>query len=273
MKPANFKNFSTSSLGFGCAKLTAHDSEQAARRTLEVAFEEGIRHFDVARLYGFGQAEGMLGRFIRDKRSQVTVTTKFGLHPPRLPFFNLRLLNLARRVVSKIPSLKNKVVDSAAFSPVRGRFSAKEAEESLNTSLRELQTDYVDILLLHECSLEDANQPEILKFLDSAVQAGKIRLSGLGTHWRNLPIDFHDIASEYSVIQLENNIQQNAIQQFANRDERLLITHGVFNTSQSKDPDTALEYARSSNPNGITLFSSTNIEHIRHNARIWRSLI
>jgi aryl-alcohol dehydrogenase-like predicted oxidoreductase len=272
VKPAIFRDFSTSSLGFGCVKLTAHHTERAARRTLEVAFEEGIRHFDVARLYGFGQAEGILGRFIRDKRSQLTVTTKFGLYPAWLPFFNLRLLNLARRVIAKMPALKNKVADSAAVTPVRGRFSAQEAEENLNTSLRKLQTDYVDVLLLHECSLEDANHPEMLKFLEAAVQKGKVRLFGLGTHWRNLPTDFHDIASEHSVIQFENTSHQNTIQQFANRDERLLITHGLFSSNQTKDADSALEYARRSNPNGITLFSSTNLEHIRHNARIWRSL-
>lgn len=272
MKSTTFKDLSTSSLGFGCVKLTAHNSERAARRTLEVAFEEGIRHFDVARLYGFGYAEGILGRFIRDKRMQVTVTTKFGLYPPRLPFFNLRLLNLARRAVSKMPKLKKQIADSTAFLTVQGRFSAKEAEESLNMSLRELHTDYVDILLLHECSLEDANHPEILQFLDIAAQKGKIRLSGLGTHWRNLPTDFHDIAAAHSVVQFENVPPQNTIHKFANSDERLLITHGLFNAGPSKDVGATLECARHSNPNGITLFSSANLEHIRHNARIWRSL-
>jgi aryl-alcohol dehydrogenase-like predicted oxidoreductase len=52
---------------------------------LERAFALGITHFDVARAYGFGRAEGILGKFLRGRRDQVTVATKLGLQPPRRP--------------------------------------------------------------------------------------------------------------------------------------------------------------------------------------------
>ena len=71
-----------SQLGFGCVKLTTHADRRDAVRALETAFAEGITHFDVARAYGFGRAEGILGEFLLGKRDQVTVATKFGIQPP-----------------------------------------------------------------------------------------------------------------------------------------------------------------------------------------------
>src|SRR5689334_980851 len=69
-------------VGFGCSSLTGTDASNAIR-VLEVAFDAGVRHFDTARYYGYGEAEGILGRFLNSRRSQVTITTKFGIEPPR----------------------------------------------------------------------------------------------------------------------------------------------------------------------------------------------
>jgi aryl-alcohol dehydrogenase-like predicted oxidoreductase len=49
---------------------------------LEEAFAQGITRFDVARAYGLGRAEGILGEFLGSKRQQVTLATKFGIKPP-----------------------------------------------------------------------------------------------------------------------------------------------------------------------------------------------
>ena len=46
---------------------------------LGAAYDAGIRHFDVARSYGYGDAEGVVGEFLRGCSEQVTVTSKFGL--------------------------------------------------------------------------------------------------------------------------------------------------------------------------------------------------
>jgi len=43
-----------------------------------VGWDAGIRFFDTARSYGFGEAEGVLGDFLKGKRDQAVVATKPG---------------------------------------------------------------------------------------------------------------------------------------------------------------------------------------------------
>src|SRR6476469_451778 len=89
-----------SRLGFGCVKLTTHRERSDAVRILDQAFALGITHFDVARAYGFGRAEYILGEFLRGKRDRVTVATKFGLVPPSGIGGNRRVIDLAKRILS-----------------------------------------------------------------------------------------------------------------------------------------------------------------------------
>src|ERR1700688_434097 len=92
-------------LGFGCVQLTVHPRQAEAVAILEYAFSLGITHFDVARAYGFGRAEGILGKFLRGRRDQVTVATKLGLQPPVGIAGNTRMINAAKRLLTPFPAL------------------------------------------------------------------------------------------------------------------------------------------------------------------------
>jgi len=121
---------------------------------LETALEHGVRHFDVARMYDNGRAEGLLGELAQRRRDDMVIVTKAGILPP----------NLTRRVLRQGPRF--------------GRFGAGEIRESVERSLRELQTDHVDALLLHECSVSDVTD-DLLEVLESLQTAGKARQIGL----------------------------------------------------------------------------------------------
>src|SRR6516165_3327300 len=107
-------------LGFGCSSLTG-TSRRVANRVLAAALDAGIRHFDVARYYGYGEAEGILGTFLKSRRSQVTVTTKLGIEPPR-PTSTLRVaLGIGRRFLRLVPSARKVVQQhTSAFVNVKG---------------------------------------------------------------------------------------------------------------------------------------------------------
>ena len=95
-------------LGFGCSSLTSVGRKQALR-LLESAFDAGIRHFDTARYYGYGEAEGILGSFLKSCREQLTVTTKFGIDPPRRTSSLRIALGVGRQILRLVPSARKAV--------------------------------------------------------------------------------------------------------------------------------------------------------------------
>src|SRR2546430_4588042 len=74
-----------SAIGLGCMGMSQSygpgDDEQSAR-TLHRAIDLGVTLIDTADVYGKGANEILVGRAIRDRRSQVVLASKFGLVPP-----------------------------------------------------------------------------------------------------------------------------------------------------------------------------------------------
>jgi D-threo-aldose 1-dehydrogenase len=73
----------SSRLGFGCGGVMGRVGRRQSLRVIAAALDGGITHFDVAPLYGYGEAEALLGEALADKRDRVVVASKFGLNPPR----------------------------------------------------------------------------------------------------------------------------------------------------------------------------------------------
>lgn len=167
-------------LGFGCASLMRLPSRRRRQALLGEAFEQGIRHFDVARMYGLGAAEGELGRFARGKRHQISIATKFGIEPNGKIGRLAPLQAPARALLARFPALRARVKrnDGALHTP--RRYDAASACASLETSLRELGTDYVDVLFVHDpgaVALPDMD--ELVGALEGLREAGRIRAWGV----------------------------------------------------------------------------------------------
>lgn len=71
----------SSRLGFGTSSLHHLKTQRERAALLAHCYERGIRHFDSAPLYGHEMAERELGRFIRGRRPDLVVATKFGIEP------------------------------------------------------------------------------------------------------------------------------------------------------------------------------------------------
>ncbi len=52
-------------LGFGCGDLYGGASRAQSVRLIETALDQGIQYFDLARLYGNGSAEAVMGSILR----------------------------------------------------------------------------------------------------------------------------------------------------------------------------------------------------------------
>jgi len=280
-----------SALGFGCVRLTTHRDERDALATLEHAFSLGITHFDVARVYGFGRAEAILGTFLRGKRDRVTVATKFGLTPPAGLARSRFAVSLAKKVLGPFPALLRRLKSYGSSQVSAGRFSPQDAVTSLESSLRALGTDYVDVLLLHEATGGEASSAALVDALERQTRRGTIRSFGVASAFDTIAPALAMLPDAYRVLQFENHAGRRTAASVP-RSGRGLITHGVFAPARAltdaiaahpaaTDTHSArlglnlrdgkviaallLQYALEANADGSVLFSSTDRAHIGFN--------
>lgn len=153
-----------SQLGLGTASFSRRLGATAALAAMHAAWDEGITHFDTAPMYGFGYAETVMSRFLAGRRDQLTLTTKIGILPP--------------------PAAAVRVVPGRLLrGPLGPRqdFRLRVVRSSFERSLKNLGTDRVDFLLLHECSPGQVGD-ELLTFLDDCVQSGTALAIGTATN-------------------------------------------------------------------------------------------
>jgi D-threo-aldose 1-dehydrogenase len=174
----------TTRLGFGCAFPRSVDKDQAAR-SLDIAFDAGIRHFDVAPSYADGAAEAYLGDFLKRHNGRVTVTTKYGILPPAMRPVHVRVARKAMgpvlRTLRRVPAVASGLSRTASAMNVSSKaaFNATEAKLSLARSLEKLQRDMTDFFLIHEPAVFDLGD-DLLDFLRDCVAAKRVGAFGIG---------------------------------------------------------------------------------------------
>jgi len=189
----------TSQLGFGCTYFfSAGMDATKSRRMLDAAWDAGIRHFDVARMYAWGRSEALLGQFLSG-HPEATVTTKYGLVP------HSTARRIAVGIQHRVPVLKKMQLIDPTRRKV-GRFDASEARESLAESLRLLRRDHIDLFLLHEPDVADLVHDDLLAFLESAKEEGKIGDYGIGGEYHRIPELYSKRKSYCRVLQFEWSI-------------------------------------------------------------------
>lgn len=277
-------------LGFGCASLSLAAPYRHHEAVLGTAWDAGVRWYDVARLYSYGVAEQTLGRFLRGRRDDAVVVTKFGLTPPSGLAGSAVLRAAARRVTARAPGLKRRLAARADDATVTGDFSLASARASLEASLTALGTDHVDVLLLHEVRPGQAPD-ELRAWLEQQRQRGTVLRWGTATP---SPDVTSAVLREQTwlgdVVQVADDATgsaANAVGSLA----RLVVTHSLLSQALPRlrsrlDADPALGEALHAagvarddlatallaaalerRPDGVVLFSSQQPERVRQAAR------
>jgi aryl-alcohol dehydrogenase-like predicted oxidoreductase len=172
----------TSRLGFGTSRLH-HIGKRERQRLLVAAADLGFIlniHFDTAPSYGYGIGEAELGKFIRGKRGRFVIASKYGIPPDPLAaaWPSLGMPVRAFRAISR--KLGHRPAPLPPLTPTGLRASVER-------SLRRLDTDYIDILLLHEPSpARLASHGAIVEELLKLQRSGKVRAFGLAGGWNGI---------------------------------------------------------------------------------------
>lgn len=105
-------------------------------------------------------------------------------------------------------------------------FEGKKAAESIDTSLRKLQTDYIDLLLIHQCFGDYYNA---YRAMEDALKAGKVRAIGVSNFYYDRFVDIAEMMDiKPAVNQIEVNVfaQQHAMQELCDKYDTHLMAWG-----------------------------------------------
>jgi aryl-alcohol dehydrogenase-like predicted oxidoreductase len=219
-----------SAIGFGCASLGSRVDARRGEEALARAYDAGVSWFDVAPSYGDGHAEVLLGKLLAGKRSQVAVCTKVGVLPCRAPLAHRVIRPVVRYGIGLLPELRKHVVrlrPPAQRVGLTGSF----IESSIVESLKRLQTDYVDVLALHEPHLADVQREDVLQALDNVVNKGYARTISLASDL-TVALAAISLSEHFRIIQVANSpFAPNAAlakQQLPTGRPVAFVTHSVY---------------------------------------------
>ena len=180
--------FGVGGTAFGNIYQAVADSQ--ANATIDAAIAAGLNYFDTAPLYGFGLSETRLGQGLaHHDRSQVVISTKVGwrLQPLAAGEEHSSLFANAPRF--------RQVMDYSRTATLR----------SIEESLQRLQTDHIDILLMHDPDEGITTNPgrnpyevshfvqamrETYPILDDLRRQGVVKAIGLGMNQWQMLWDF-----------------------------------------------------------------------------------
>lgn len=173
-----------SQLIFGCASIGGRIGRREGLRVLGEARRHGVNAFDTARSYGFGDGERILGEFLRTgRRDEVILISKAGISAPRPRRLARFARTLGRSVIRHLPLSRldrwRRRASAVAAPALTHGFEPSELRASLERSLAELRTDYLDVFLLHAPPDEIVERDDVFEFLDRIRKEGKARLVGV----------------------------------------------------------------------------------------------
>ncbi|NEP19361.1 MAG: aldo/keto reductase [Leptolyngbya sp. SIO4C1] len=180
-RPFGQTNLAVSSLGLGCSRLGGNlqdGNRQQAIKTLQKALDAGINFYDTADSYGQGQSERLLGKAFKKSRDRVILATKAGYCLSPMGSLASRVKPILKPLV-RLLKPKSSSLAQAKGSLLRQNFTRDYLIQSVESSLRRLQTDHLDLFQLHSPSTAILQAGEIFETLAVLKQQGKLRYYGV----------------------------------------------------------------------------------------------
>jgi aryl-alcohol dehydrogenase-like predicted oxidoreductase len=272
------KGIQSSVLGFGCAPVLGAVDAQTAKRAIETALACGINHFDLARSYGYGDAEKFVGKILKSRRYEVVIATKFGIKAnwkaqvlsPVKPLVRTIIDSIRKESPAKTISNVNKGVNYADNFFDRIPLTTKEMEKSVEKSLRELKTDYIDYLFIHEPLQRISHIDELFELAARLKDKGTIRAFGLAYMRSQKPLHISYL-DHFDILQFDNSPGVEGYQEIVA--DRGIKPNVFFSPLKGGAKDLSVEeklkMLSADFPDSVILCSMFNQEHIMNNAKLF----
>ncbi|MFD3162725.1 aldo/keto reductase [Herpetosiphon sp. NSE202] len=157
-----------SALGFGAGHIGGNElTESEVGTLLNGVLDLGINLIDTAR--GYGLSEERIGRHLHQRRHEFVLSTKIGYG------------------IEGYDDWTSPIITAG-----------------IDAALRQMQTDYLDIVHFHSCPLETLRAGDVIEALDRAVQAGKVRVAAYSGD--NAPLEWAVQAGHFGAIECSVNL-------------------------------------------------------------------
>ncbi len=174
-------------------------------RAIQAAVDLGVTFFDTAANYGAGHSERVVGRALKGRRDEVVIATKFGYK-----------VNEATKEITAF----GRTEEESDVAP--------NLRSNLEESLRRLDTDHIDVYLLHVWGLTLDRALAARDVLERLVAEGKVRTYGWSTD-RPDAIEAFSTSPSCGVAEQELNI-------FSGNAEVLALTERLNLASINRSP-------------------------------------
>ncbi|QHT60951.1 aldo/keto reductase [Paenibacillus lycopersici] len=145
-------------LGFGAMEIRGPRiwggrpvTDDEADRILNAVLDAGINFIDTS--YDYGLSEAYIGRFVSRRRSEYILATKCGCT----------------------------VVDRGDHDETPHVWTRDNLLHNIETSLRRMNTDYIDLLQLHNPTIEQTEEGGLVEVLREIQASGKVRWIGISS--------------------------------------------------------------------------------------------
>ncbi len=145
-----------------------YDATQV-RQAFDATLDSGISFFDTAEVYGFGESESLIGRFMKETGRRPQIATK--------------------------------------YFPLPWRFSAKSISEALTASLKRLQLEQVELYQVHQPFGFFMSQATLMNSLAEEVKSGRIKAVGVSNYPADQMREAHKLLADRGVPLAVNQVQ------------------------------------------------------------------
>lgn len=193
-------------LGFGAMEIRGPRvwngrpvTDEQSEKILNAVLDAGINFIDTA--YDYGRSEELIGRYISHRRHEYILATKCGCT----------------------------LVDHGDHDETPHVWTRDNLLHNIDTSLRRMKTDYIDVWQLHGPTVQQAEEGRLVDVLKEVQATGKVRWIGISSYMPHLPSyiasgDFDTFQIPYSALEREH---ENLIAQAGQGGAGVIIRGGV----------------------------------------------